>query len=49
GWKKKLQNYRPWFLEQEQLLVDESKRREKAFNTSEIFGFEGTFRQLAVD
>lgn len=49
GWKKKIENYRTWFLEQENMRADGSKRPGKAFNSSELFGFEGTFRQLTVD
>ena len=49
GWKKKLESYRSWFLENESLMVDESKRPGKAFNASDLFGFEGTFRKLTVD
>ena len=48
-WKKKLESYRNWFLEQENVKVDESKRPDKSFNMSDLFGFEGTFRQLNVD
>jgi len=48
-WKKKLESYRDWFLEQENVKVDESKRPDKSFNMSDLFGFEGTFRQLNVD
>ncbi|XP_021919716.1 uncharacterized protein LOC110829859 [Zootermopsis nevadensis] len=48
-WKQKLGNYREWFLEQENVKVDESKRPGESFNTSDLFGFEGSFRQLNVD
>jgi hypothetical protein len=48
-WKKKLESYRDWFLEQENKKVDESKRPDKSFNISDLFGFEGSFRQLNVD
>jgi hypothetical protein len=48
-WKKKLESYRSWFLEQESVKVDESKRPGKSFNTSDLFGFEGSFRQLNFD
>jgi hypothetical protein len=48
-WKKKLESYRDWFLEQENIKVDESKRPDKSFNISDLFGFEESFRQLNVD
>jgi hypothetical protein len=48
-WKKKLKSYRNWFLEQENVKVDESRRPGKSFNASDLFGFEGSFRQLNVD
>ncbi|XP_069698959.1 alpha-tocopherol transfer protein-like [Periplaneta americana] len=48
-WKKKIHSYREWFLSQENSKVDESRRPGKAFDSSELFGFEGSFRQLAVD
>lgn len=49
AWKKKVESHRSWFLEQEHLKVDESKRPAKALNSNELFGFEGSFRQLTVD
>jgi hypothetical protein len=48
-WKEKLYSYRNWFLEQENVKVDELKRPGKSLNTGELFGFEGSFRQLKVD
>jgi hypothetical protein len=49
AWKEKLESYRPWFLEQDAMKADETKRPGKKIDTGEIFGFEGSFRQLQVD
>jgi hypothetical protein len=49
AWKRKLESYREWFVEQDKLKVDESKRPGKKFDSGDIFGFEGSFRQLSVD
>jgi hypothetical protein len=48
-WKEKLESYRSWFLEQDEVKVDESKRPGKSFSFSDLFGFEGSFRQLRLD
>ncbi|PNF22552.1 hypothetical protein B7P43_G13681 [Cryptotermes secundus] len=48
-WKEKIYSYREWFLKEGALTSDESKRPEKAIDTGELFGFEGSFRQLNVD
>ena len=47
--RRRWKSYRDWFLEQENLKVGESKRPDKSFNTSDLFGFEDRFRQLNVD
>ncbi|PSN57107.1 hypothetical protein C0J52_01295 [Blattella germanica] len=49
AWKEKLVSYRNWFVEQEKLKADESKRPGKKIDSGDIFGFEGSFRQLTVD
>ena len=49
AWLKKLQSYRDWFLEQDKMKSDESKRIGKSLNSGDFFGFEGSFRQLNVD
>jgi hypothetical protein len=49
AWKEKLQSYREWFVEQDKLKADESKRPGKRIDSGDIFGFEGSFRQLSLD
>ena len=49
AWKEKLESYRAWFLEQDAMKAEETKRPGKKIDTGEIFGFEGSFRQLQVD
>jgi hypothetical protein len=46
---KKLESYKDWFIEQEKLKSDESRRIGKAVTSSDLFGFEGSFRKLNVD
>lgn len=48
-WKEKIYSYREWFLNEGALTSDESKRPEKTIDTGELFGFEGSFRQLNLD
>lgn len=38
-----------YFLEEERLVVDESKRVGKSVMDKEIFGIEGTFKKLTID
>ncbi|XP_067009451.2 retinol-binding protein pinta [Anabrus simplex] len=49
AWKNKLENYREYFLEEENYGSDESKRPGKPKTQKELFGLEGCFKQLAVD
>jgi hypothetical protein len=49
AWLKKLESYRDWFLEQDNMKSDESKRIRRDFNSGDLFGLEGSFRQLNVD
>lgn len=49
AWKEKLESYRQWFLEQDTLKAEDTKRPGKKIDSGEIFGFEGSFRQLEVD
>jgi hypothetical protein len=48
-WKKKLESYHDIFLVREQLKSDESKRPGHSVSSSELLGFEGSFRKLEVD
>ena len=48
-WKKKLESYHDIFLEREQQKSDESKRPGHSINSSDLLGFEGSFRKLDVD
>ncbi|PSN30162.1 hypothetical protein C0J52_27760 [Blattella germanica] len=48
-WKKKVEGYRTWFKEQEKYRSDEKKRPGKAKTQEDLFGLEGSFRQLNVD
>lgn len=48
-WKVKVESYRDWFLKEEKAFTDESKRPGKPKTSSELFGVEGSFRQLEVD
>ena len=48
-WVKKMENYRDWFKEQESVKVDESKRPGKPKTHDDLFGLEGSFRQLVID
>lgn len=48
-WKKKVESYRDWFLEDEKYCSNEKKRPGKPKTSDELFGLEGSFRQLSVD
>jgi hypothetical protein len=48
-WKKKIESYHDIFLEREKQRSDESKRIGPPINSSELLGFEGSFRKLDVD
>ncbi|XP_059059454.1 alpha-tocopherol transfer protein-like [Achroia grisella] len=48
-WKAKVESYRDWFLKEESVFSDESKRPGKPKTSSELFGVEGSFRKLEVD
>ncbi|XP_069699237.1 alpha-tocopherol transfer protein-like [Periplaneta americana] len=48
-WLKKVDSYRDWFLQHDNFKSDEMKRQGGAFNSNDLFGFEGSFRRLNVD
>lgn len=48
-YKKKVEEYRDWFIEDAQYGVDESKRPGKPKSADELFGVEGSFRKLNID
>nr|XP_023020980.1 alpha-tocopherol transfer protein-like isoform X2 [Leptinotarsa decemlineata] len=48
-WMKKLEEYTPWFEAQENIKADESKRPGKPTNYDDLFGLDGSFRQLTID
>ncbi|XP_025831031.1 alpha-tocopherol transfer protein-like [Agrilus planipennis] len=48
-WIKKMEEYGPWFKEQEEYKTDESKRPGKPKSYDDIFGLDGSFRQLKID
>ncbi|XP_045454101.1 alpha-tocopherol transfer protein-like [Melitaea cinxia] len=49
AWVKKLEEYKDWFADQEQYKADESLRPGKPTNYDELFGIDGSFRQLVID
>jgi hypothetical protein len=48
-WIRMLQEYEPWFREQERVLADESKRPGPPKCHEDLFGLNGSFKQLAID
>nr|XP_026490736.1 alpha-tocopherol transfer protein-like [Vanessa tameamea] len=49
AWVKKLEEYKGWFADQEQYKADEALRPGKPTNYDELFGIDGSFRQLVID
>ncbi|EEB12928.1 protein C20orf121, putative [Pediculus humanus corporis] len=48
-WLKKLESYKDWFIQQEDVKADESKRPGKPKTHDDLFGVEGSFRKLVID
>lgn len=49
AWVKKLEEYKDWFADQENLKANETLRPGKPTNYDELFGIDGSFRQLVID
>lgn len=48
-WLKKLEEYGPWFAEQETVKSNEVLRLDKLKSQDDLFGIDGSFRQLTID
>ncbi|XP_068086824.1 retinol-binding protein pinta-like isoform X1 [Anabrus simplex] len=48
-WKKKVESYRDYFLEDSKYCSNEKKRPGKPKSSEDLFGLEGSFRQLTFD
>ncbi|KAK0162813.1 hypothetical protein PV327_006558 [Microctonus hyperodae] len=48
-WVKKLEEYGPWFKEQESVKSNEALRTGKPKTQDDLFGIDGSFRQLSFD
>ncbi|XP_074096274.1 alpha-tocopherol transfer protein-like [Cotesia typhae] len=48
-WIKKLEDYGPWFKEQESVKSNEAYRIGRPKTSDELFGIDGSFRQLSFD
>ncbi|XP_045503267.1 alpha-tocopherol transfer protein-like [Colias croceus] len=49
AWVKRLEEYKEWFAEQENVKANEALRPGKPTNYDELFGIDGSFRQLVID
>jgi hypothetical protein len=48
-WKKKVESYRDWYLEEDTYRSNEKLRPGKPKTSEEMFGVEGSFRKLNLD
>ncbi|VVC37057.1 Cellular retinaldehyde binding/alpha-tocopherol transport,CRAL/TRIO, N-terminal domain,CRAL-TRIO lipid [Cinara cedri] len=48
-WYEKLVTYKDWFKDQEKIKTDESRRPGKPKTNDDLFGMEGSFKQLSID
>lgn len=48
-WLEAARKNRDWFKEQENIKSDESKRQGKATSLEDLFGLDGSFKQLIID
>ena len=48
-WKSKIESYQDVFVERQKHRSDESRRPEQSSRSSELLGFEGSFRKLEID
>jgi len=48
-WKSKIESYHDVFVERERHRSDESRRPEQSSRSSELLGFEGSFRKMEID
>ncbi|XP_022131088.1 alpha-tocopherol transfer protein-like [Pieris rapae] len=49
AWMKKLEEYTDWFKAEESVVAVEALRPGKPTNYDELFGIDGSFRQLSID
>lgn len=48
-WKRKVESYREWFIDDEKYRNQEDKRLGEPKTPEKIFGVAGSFRKLQVD
>ncbi|XP_049964366.1 alpha-tocopherol transfer protein-like [Schistocerca serialis cubense] len=47
--RQRLKEHREWFLSEQALRVDESRRPGRGLTATDVFGMEGSFRALSID